>query len=131
DFLPISQLADITSADAKAVHDLTVAYIKAMDDDQRELLWGVDLPTTSALADLEQNGVNLDLPYFAALSQELGAEIKRLEKEISDLAGHSFNVNSPTQLQKVLFEELKLPAKVKTKTGNGKYASKSKQAFIS
>jgi DNA polymerase-1 len=117
DFLPVSQLADSTCVEAKAVHDLTIAYVKAMDDDQRELLWGIDLPTSYVLATLEQNGVKLDLPYFSSLSKELGAEIARLEKEIWELAGHNFNVNSPPQLQKILFEELKLPAKVKTKTG--------------
>lgn len=123
DFLPVSQLADSTCAEAKAVHDLTYAYLKAMDDDQRELLWGIDLPTSSVLATLEQNGVRLDLPYFESLSKELAAEIGRLEKEIFELAGHSFNVNSPPQLQKILFEELKLPAKVKTKTGYSTDAS--------
>lgn len=117
DFLPLSQLADSTCAESKAVHDLTIAYVKAMDDDQRELVWGIDLPTSYVLASIEQNGVMLDLPYFAALSKELGGEIARLEKEIWEIAGHSFNVNSPPQLQKILFEELKLPAKVKTKTG--------------
>ena len=117
DFLPLSQLADSTCEEAKVVHDLTVAYVKAMDDDQRELLWGIDLPTTYVLAKLEQNGLRLDLPYFSALSVELNGEIARLEREIFALSGHGFNVNSPPQLQKVLFEELKLPAKVKTKTG--------------
>lgn len=117
DFLPLSQLADFTCQEAKAVHDLSVAYVKAMDDDQRELLWFIDLPTTYVLAQLEQNGLKLDLQYFSSLASDLNAEIARLEKEIFELAGHSFNVNSPLQLQKVLFEELKLPAKVKTKSG--------------
>ncbi len=117
EFLPMSQLAEVTAEETRAVHDLSVTYVKALDDDQRELLWGMDLPTSAVLARLEQNGVMLDVPYFKALGKELNADIQRLEKEIHDLAGHPFNVGSPLQLQKILFEELKLPAKVKTKTG--------------
>lgn len=117
EFLPMSQLAQVSCEEARAVHDLSIAFVKAMDEDQRELLWGMDLPCSLVLACMEQNGVHLDLPYFKSLAKELGAEIARLEKEIHELAGHPFNVGSPLQLQKVLFEELKLPAKVKTKSG--------------
>ncbi|MBX9685610.1 MAG: DNA polymerase I [Candidatus Obscuribacterales bacterium] len=117
DFLPLSQLAELSCEELKAIHDLCLAYMKAMDEDQRELLWGMDLPLASVLAKMEQNGVRLDLPYFKSLAKELNGEIARLEKEIHELAGHPFNVGSPLQLQKVLFEELKLPAKVKTKSG--------------
>lgn len=117
EFLPLSQLAQVTSEEAHAVHDLAIAYVKIMDDDQRELLWAMDLPLSQVLAQMEQNGVKLDLPYFKSLGRELHGEIARLEKEIYELAGHEFNIGSPIQLQKVLFEELGLPAKVKTKTG--------------
>lgn len=117
EFLPMSQLAQVTAEEVTAVHDLSLAFVKAMDEDQKELLWGMDLPLSYVLACMEQNGVMLDLPYFKHLGKELTAEISRLEKEIHELAGHVFNVGSPLQLQKVLFDELKLPAKVKTKSG--------------
>jgi DNA polymerase-1 len=117
EYLPLNQLAHVTSEEAHAVHDLAIAYVKVMDDDQRELMWAMDLPLSNVLARMEQNGVKLDLPYFKALGKELQEDISRLEKEIFELAGHEFNIGSPIQLQKVLFEELGLPAKVKTKTG--------------
>lgn len=117
EYLPIAQLAALTAEEAAAVHDLAVTFVKAMDDDQKELLWGMDLPLSYVLAEMEQNGVALDLPYFKSLGKELSGEIKRLEKEIHELAGRPFNVGSPQQLQKILFEELMLPAKVKTKSG--------------
>ncbi len=123
DFLPVSQLAELTIEESRSVEELCLTFLKVMDEDQKELLWGMDLPTSSVLARLEQNGVKLDLPYFKALSKELASEISRLEKEIHELAGHPFNVGSPLQLQKVLFEELGLPAKVKTKSGYSTDAS--------
>jgi len=66
---------------------------------------------------MEQNGIALDLPYLAELSVELNRELTRLEKEIYELAGHSFNISSNQQLQKILFEELGLKTKGTTKTG--------------
>lgn len=117
DMLPIRQLAELTGEEASCVDELSTKFTKAMDDDQRELLYGMDLPVSQVLARMEQNGVRLDLPYFKNLNKEMRGEISRLEGEVYELAGHPFNIGSPLQLQKVLFDELKLPAKVKTKTG--------------
>ena len=75
------------------------------------------------LARMEQAGVCLDLPYLSELSKELGTDIERLEAEIYQLAGHGFNIGSPLQLQKVLFEELALKTKGRTKTGYSTDAS--------
>lgn len=117
DMLPIRQVAELTAEEARAVDELSTKFSKSMDDDQRELLYGMDLPVSQVLARMEQNGVRLDIPYFKDLNKELRGEISRLESEVYELAGHPFNIGSPLQLQKVLFDELKLPAKVKTKTG--------------
>lgn len=123
EFLPQQQLAERSCQEALAVHDLCIAYLKAMDEDQKDLLWTMDLPLAAVLAQLEQNGVQLDISYFKSLGKELSAEIAKLEKEIHLLAGHPFNVGSPLQLQKVLFEELNLPTKSKTKSGYSTDAS--------
>jgi DNA polymerase-1 len=66
---------------------------------------------------MEQAGVALDLEYLENFSHELSSELARLETEIYALAGHGFNINSTQQLQKVLFEEIGLKPKNKTKTG--------------
>src|SRR5580698_496219 len=78
----------------------------------REIYETIDLPLASVLAQMEQLGV---------LSGELDTDIQRLSGEIYELAGKPFNINSPVQLGKILFEELNLPAPVKY--GKGKTIS--------
>lgn len=79
----------------------------------------VEMPLIPILAEMEQNGVRLNVEAFRALSVELGAEISVIERKICDLAGREFNVNSPKQLAEVLFEDLHIPTAgiKKTKTG--------------
>jgi DNA polymerase I len=73
------------------------------------------------LAAMEQTGIRIDQAQLQVLSGRMEEEIARLSAEIYDLAGKTFNVNSPQQLGKVLFEDLKLPAPVKA--GKGKVIS--------
>lgn len=117
ELIPVSQLAEIAADEASVAFELSAYYLGQFDYDQQELLWTMDLPVASVLARLEQSGLTLDLPYFTTLEGTLKTEISRLEKEIYELAGHGFNIASPLQMQKVLFEELNLPAKTKTKSG--------------
>ncbi|WP_117237084.1 DNA polymerase I [Thermus sediminis] len=88
---------------------------------EERLLWlyrEVERPLSLVLAHMEATGVRLDVPYLKALSLELSEEIARLEAEIHRLAGRPFNLNSRDQLERVLFDELGLPAIGKTeKTG--------------
>ncbi|HEY9753846.1 MAG TPA: DNA polymerase I [Oculatellaceae cyanobacterium] len=116
-FSSIDKVASCSADDARITLELTRYYAEKLDVDQRYLLYDMELPLTQVLADMEQNGIGLDLTYLAGLSQELTQELNRLEKEIYELAGHTFNINSTQQLQKVLFEELGLKSKGTTKTG--------------
>jgi DNA polymerase I len=79
-----------------------------------ELYRTLDLPLVPVLADMERTGVRIDSEQLARMSERMLAEIDRLTAEIHALAGHEFNINSPQQLGKVLFEELGLPAAGKT-----------------
>jgi DNA polymerase-1 len=72
---------------------------------------------------MEQAGLALDLPYLTGFSRELESEIQRRESEILKCANHPFNINSTQQLGKVLFEELGLASKTRTKTGYSTDAS--------
>jgi DNA polymerase-1 len=65
---------------------------------------------------MEMNGVRLDLP-LEVMSREFEIKMDKIAEEIFDLAGESFNINSPQQLGKILFERLKLPGGKRTKTG--------------
>jgi len=76
----------------------------------RQLYETIDLPLTPVLVRMERTGVRIDQGELARLSRLMQAELERLSAEIHALAGRPFNINSPQQLGKVLFEELRLPA---------------------
>jgi DNA polymerase-1 len=77
----------------------------------------VEVPLAPILAEMELAGVALDLGVMSRLSIELGARIAEVEAQISEIAGDAINVNSPLQLQKLLFEELGLASGRRTTTG--------------
>src|ERR1700719_2730463 len=68
----------------------------------------IDLPLAPVLADMERTGIRVDPKALDAMSQVMETEIRRLEKEVWELAGMEFNVNSPTQLAEILFDKLNL-----------------------
>ncbi len=82
-----------------------------------ELLHEVEMPLALVLSEMERRGIRLDGGALGELSREMAEEIAELQSAIYADAGHEFNVNSPKQLGKVLFDELGLPAGRKTKTG--------------
>lgn len=77
----------------------------------------LERPLVPVVAVMERQGVKVDQAALMALSVEFGRRMADLESEIHRLAGHEFNVGSPQQLGKVLFEEMGLPGGKKTKTG--------------
>jgi DNA polymerase-1 len=81
------------------------------------LLHEVEEPVSKVLAEMEKTGIAVDQEMLSEFGRELDIRIKDLEEEIYRLGGSSFNINSPQQLGKVLFEDLGLPPLKKTKTG--------------
>ena len=77
----------------------------------------VELPLVAVLGRMEARGVRVNVELLREIAAEFADEAGRLDREIQDLAGHDFKVNSPSQLQVVLFEELGLPATKKIKSG--------------
>jgi len=73
----------------------------------------IDLPLTAVLADMERVGIGVDPKALAVMSESMEREVRRLEKEIWEMAGVEFNVNSPTQLGEILFDKLNLQPAVK------------------
>src|SRR5262249_2584304 len=80
----------------------------------RKLYDDLEVPLIDVLAELEFNGVRLDLPLLRKLSGEMEGQLAAIEQDIYRLAGHDFNIGSLSQLRQVLFEELKLPRQRKT-----------------
>jgi DNA polymerase I len=81
------------------------------------LYFGLELPLTHVLAEIEATGMRVDVSMLEAMSTKVEADLARLEKRCHELAGRPFNVGSPRQLEAVLFDELGLPVQKKTKTG--------------
>ncbi len=81
------------------------------------LLREIEMPLLEVIADMEWEGITIDLALFRRLSGELGTDLRRLEEEIARVAGTDLNLNSPRQLASVLFEKQQLPILKKTKTG--------------
>lgn len=88
-----------------------------------KLLTEVEMPLIPVLVAMEKNGILLDTGLLREMSLEMGRELQRLESEIYSSVGHQFNINSPQQLGRVLFEDLHLPRPRKTKTGYSTEAS--------
>lgn len=87
------------------------------------LMQDIEVPLVEVLADMEWDGVAIDLAWFASLKTRFQAEREKVEQAIYAEAGHEFNINSNPQLRVVLFEELGLPVKKKTATGPSTDAS--------
>jgi len=77
----------------------------------------IELPLAGVLADMESEGVAIDVPYLKEMQDELGGQLAAIESEVAEVAGEKFNLNAPQQLAKVLFEDLRLPVGKRTKTG--------------
>lgn len=90
---------------------------KLADTGMLELYTQVELPLVAVLASMEARGVKLDLPQLDSMGRELEESINEITREIYELAGEEFNINSPKQLGRILFEKLGLPPVKKTKTG--------------
>ena len=84
---------------------------------QTELLFDIELPLENVLYNMETAGFEIDKKELADFSEKLGSRIKSLEETIYFMAGGPLNINSPKQLGKLLFEDMKLPVIKKTKTG--------------
>lgn len=77
----------------------------------------IERPIVQTVAQMEMDGVSIDVSVLRGLSQQFAARMATLEEEIYKLAGQEFNVGSPKQLGEVLFDRLGLPGGVKSKTG--------------
>jgi DNA polymerase I len=103
------------SATVLALHAFFAPRLAA--EQAEKLLRELELPLVPVLVDMEWEGIPIDAPLFARLSNELGRDLQSLEARIAAAAGASVNLNSPKQLGALLFEKLQLPILKKTKTG--------------
>ena len=104
--------ADVTLRLHRALAPQLLA-LPSLDQVYRE----IEMPLVPVLASIEANGVQVDVAELRRQSQDLSTRMLAAQQKATELAGRSFNLDSPKQLQAVLFDELKLPALVKTPKG--------------
>ncbi|MFC1934658.1 DNA polymerase I, partial [Chloroflexota bacterium] len=112
----VAQAADYACADA----DMTLRLSELLSTElPQQGLWQlfteVEMPLVPVLIHMERSGIALDTELLRQMAYRLGEQLLKLEAEIYNNVGHQFNINSPQQLSRVLFEELQLPATQKRK----------------
>jgi DNA polymerase-1 len=113
-----NELAAWAAGEAAALRDLAPLLRDRLEEDGLLALFeDVELPLAAVLARMERSGVRIDEGFLGELSTQYEKELSRIEAEIYGLAGEEFLVSSPKQLQRILFEKLKLSPVKKTKTG--------------
>lgn len=123
--VPVENAAPYAAADA----DMTLRLKILLETELKqarlmEMFEQVEMPLVPVLAQMEMNGVRLDLDFFHAFSKELTGRITEIEKRIYESVGTVFNINSTQQLSKILFERLRLtPPGNFRKTASGHYST--------
>ena len=122
--VPVAQAASYAAADV----DMTHRLVKVLEPElrKRELLslfTEVEMPLVPVLVEMEMKGVKLDVEYLGEMSRQLHGQLSTLEREIQEMVGYPFNINSTQQLSDALFVRLGLPAKGVQKTKSGHYST--------
>ncbi|HGH6404858.1 TPA: DNA polymerase I [Neisseria meningitidis] len=115
----IGQATEYAAQDADFALRLEAHLRAQMDAKQLEMYEKMELPVAQVLFEMERNGVQIDRAELARQSAELGAELMKLEQQAYAAAGQPFNLNSPKQLQEILFDKMGIPTKGLKKTAKG------------
>ncbi|AAU26206.1 TPA: DNA polymerase I [Legionella pneumophila] len=117
DQIPVVKAGIYAAEDADITLRLHHKLYPMLDESLRNVLHDIEIPLLTVLADMEMHGVLIDPVILEKHGSRLKEQMKSLEQEAVQLAGKAFNLNSPKQLQEILFDEQKLPVVAKTPTG--------------
>lgn len=116
--VPLRDAAEYAGADAEVVQRLIPILTKRLEEEEvYQLYVDLELPLIDVLAQMEYNGVLVDVERLRNLSKEFEVRLAEQEERIYSLVGERFNIQSPKQLAVILFDKLGLPVVKKTKTG--------------
>jgi DNA polymerase-1 len=122
--VPVAEVAPYAAADAAVCLQLEPILRQEMEvKNQIRLFDELEMPLLPVLADMEMAGILLDSAFLRSLSVEFALQLGEIEARIEQAVGHPFNVNSPQQLSRVLFEELSLPRERVRKTSSGHHST--------
>jgi DNA polymerase-1 len=120
----LEEIKEYAAEDADITFQLKELFTAELDKTETKTLFDeIEIPLVKVLADMEKEGIRVDVDFLKSLSKELDNDIKSLEKNIYETAGHSFNLASPKQLGEVLFDKLKIGGAKQKKTKTGQYAT--------
>jgi DNA polymerase I len=119
DQVPVERAAEYSAEDADVTLQLHHALYPKVAAEERllRIYRDIEMPVMEVLFKVERNGVLLDVSLLQDHGKELGHEMISLERKAHDQAGQTFNLNSPKQIQEILFNQLKLPVIKKTPSG--------------
>jgi DNA polymerase I len=118
DQVPLEKVAYYAAEDADIPLRLYEKLVQQLEDKELlPLFQEVEMPLIEVLAELEYNGISVNIELLRKMSVRFAARIEELTSEIFTAAEQEFNIDSPKQLSKVLFEDIGLPVIKKTKTG--------------
>lgn len=121
--VPVPDITAYAAEDADVTLQLHQKFHEVIAKSGLQKLYAdVEMPLVSVLADMEFEGVAVDVPFLQNYSREVGEEIEHIKKEVFQIAGIEFNLDSPKQLGSVLFDRLKIPY-VGKKTATGQYST--------
>ena len=120
--IPQEEIVDYACEDADITLQLKNQFEPKMNATLKKLMDEIETPLIPVLGAMEKEGVNLDVPALEKFSKELEILVEDLTKQILDLSGEEFNVDSPKQLGEVLFDKMKIVEKAK-KTKTGQYST--------
>jgi DNA polymerase-1 len=122
--IELEEIKEYAVEDADVTLQLREIFTLELDKTgTKKLFEEIEIPLVKVLADMEKEGIRVDVDFLKSLSKELDNDIKALEKTIYETAGHSFNLASPKQLGEVLFDKLKIGGAKQKKTKTGQYAT--------
>ncbi len=116
--VPMEEAASYVCEGAALIFELKERLFERLkEEDLYALYENIEMPLIHVLSDMELKGVKIDLEKIRNISKEIEREIEGIKNRIYFIAGEQFNINSPKQLRKVLFDNLKLQPTKKKKTG--------------
>jgi DNA polymerase-1 len=120
----LEEIKEYAAEDADITLQLKELFTSELDKTETKKLFDeIEIPLVSVLADMETEGIRLDVEFLSAMSKEMDVEIKSLEEKIYETAGEKFNLASPKQLGDILFDKLKIGGVKQKKTKTGQYAT--------
>lgn len=118
----LEKLQDVCCRKAKFIYDTRNQLLEELQkNNELDLFQKIEMPLSFVLADMELTGIKVDVSYLEKVENDLKSQMNILEKEIYELAGVEFNIMSPAQLSKILFETLEIPYPKRVK--DGKYST--------